>query len=52
MLSNAHVVLNAVGVPADSRAAVYAAAVIAWIAAVVMAVRRERVEPGRFGEAA
>lgn len=52
VLSNARVVLNAVGVPADGRAAVYAVAVIAWIAAVVMAVRRERVEPGRFGEAA
>lgn len=52
VLSNARVVLNAVGVPADGRAAVYAAAVSAWIAAVVMAVRRERVEPGRSGEAA
>lgn len=48
VLSNARIVLNAAGVPTDGRAAVYAVAIIAWIAAVVTAVRRERVEPGAF----
>lgn len=48
VLSNARVVLNAAGVPADARAALYGVAIIAWIAAVVTAVRRERVEPGAF----
>ena len=42
--------LAAAGVPADGRAGTYAALVIAWIVAVFVAVRRERLEPGAFGE--
>jgi len=50
VLSNARVVLNAVGVPSDGRAGIYAILIIAWMAAVAIAVRRERLEPGAFGE--
>lgn len=51
VLSNARVVLNAVGVPSDGRAGIYAILIIAWMAAVAIAVRRERLEPGAFGGA-
>ena len=51
VLSNARVVLNAVGAPSDGRAGIYAILIIAWMAAVAIAVRRERLEPGAFGGA-
>lgn len=52
VLSNARVLLNAVGVPSDGRTGIYAILIIAWTVAVAVAVRRERIDPTTFGESA